>query len=206
MVWLHGGGYTSGSGGFLCYSGQELARKHDVVVVTVNHRLTVFGYLYLAGIGGEKFAHASNVGMLDIVAALEWVRDNAAAFGGDSGNVTIFGQSGGGGKVSVLMAMPSAKGLFHRAIVESGANVKGVPRGSCQQVGRSVPGEAGAQARPGRSAADAFDGSVAGGSMLGRRLPGAPGTGSRTGRRTARRFRRTRSIPQRLRCPRIFRC
>lgn len=127
MVWLHGGGYTSGSGGFLCYSGQELARKHDVVVVTVNHRLTVFGYLYLAGIGGEKFAHASNVGQLDIVAALEWVRDNAAAFGGDSGNVTIFGQSGGGGKVSVLMAMPSAKGLFHRAIVESGANVKGVP-------------------------------------------------------------------------------
>ncbi len=127
MVWLHGGGFTSGSGGFLCYSGQELARKHDVVVVTVNHRLTVFGYLYLAGIGGDKFAHASNVGMLDIVAALEWVRDNAAAFGGDAGNVTIFGQSGGGAKVSVLMAMPSAKGLFHRAIVQSGADVRGVP-------------------------------------------------------------------------------
>jgi para-nitrobenzyl esterase len=127
MVWLHGGGFTSGSGGFTCYSGQELARKHDVVVVTVNHRLTVFGYLYLAGIGGEKFAHASNLGMLDIVAALEWVRDNAAAFGGDADNVTIFGQSGGGAKVSVLMAMPSAKGLFHRAIVQSGANVKGVP-------------------------------------------------------------------------------
>ncbi len=126
MVWLHGGGFTSGSGGFLCYSGQELARKHDVVVVTVNHRLTVFGYLYLAGIGGEKFAQASNVGMLDIVAALEWVRDNAPVFGGDPGNVTIFGQSGGGAKVSALMAMPSAKGLFHRAIVESGANVKGV--------------------------------------------------------------------------------
>ena len=127
MVWLHGGGYTSGSGGFVCYNGQELARKHDVVVVTVNHRLTVFGYLYLAGIGGEKYAKASNVGMLDIVSALEWVRDNAAAFGGDASNVTIFGQSGGGAKVSVLMAMPSAKGLFHRAIVESGADVKGVP-------------------------------------------------------------------------------
>ncbi len=127
MVWLHGGGYTSGSGGFICYNGQELARKHDVVVVTVNHRLTVFGYLYFAGIGGEKFAKASNVGMLDIVAALEWVRDNAAAFGGDAGNVTIFGQSGGGGKVSALMAMPPAKGLFHRAIIESGADVKGVP-------------------------------------------------------------------------------
>jgi para-nitrobenzyl esterase len=128
MVWLHGGGYTSGSGGFICYDGAQLARKHDVVAVTVNHRLTVFGYLYLAGIGGEKYAKSSNVGMLDIVAALEWVRDNVAAFGGDPGNVTIFGQSGGGGKVSTLMAMPSAHGLFHRAIVESGAAVKGVSR------------------------------------------------------------------------------
>lgn len=128
MVWLHGGGYTTGSGGFICYDGAELARKHDVVAITVNHRLTVFGYLYLAGIGGEKYAKASNVGMLDIVAALEWVRDNIAAFGGDAGNVTIFGQSGGGGKVSTLMAMPSAHGLFHRAIVESGAAVKGVSR------------------------------------------------------------------------------
>jgi para-nitrobenzyl esterase len=128
MVWLHGGGYTSGSGGFICYDGTELARKHDVVAITVNHRLTVFGYLYLAGIGGEKYAKSSNVGMLDIVAALEWVRDNIAAFGGDPGNVTIFGQSGGGGKVSTLMAMPSAHGLFHRAIVESGAAVKGVSR------------------------------------------------------------------------------
>jgi para-nitrobenzyl esterase len=127
MVWLHGGGYTSGSGGFVCYNGQELARKHDVVVVTVNHRLTVFGFLYFAGIGNEKYAKSSNVGMLDIVAALEWVRDNAAAFGGDAGNVTIFGQSGGGGKVSALLAMPPAKGLFHRAIIESGADVKGVP-------------------------------------------------------------------------------
>jgi para-nitrobenzyl esterase len=128
MVWLHGGGYTSGSGGFICYDGTELARKHDVVAITVNHRLTIFGYLYLAGIGGEKYAKSSNVGMLDIVAALEWVRDNIAAFGGDPGNVTIFGQSGGGGKVSTLMAMPSAHGLFHRAIVESGAAVKGVSR------------------------------------------------------------------------------
>jgi para-nitrobenzyl esterase len=84
--------------------------------------------LYLADIGGEKYAHSSNVGMLDIVAALEWVRDNIAAFGGDPGNVTIFGQSGGGGKVSTLMAMPSAKGLFHRAIVESSSAIKGVPR------------------------------------------------------------------------------
>ena len=128
MVWLHGGGYTTGSGGFTCYDGKELARNHDVVVVTVNHRLNIFGFLYLADIGGEKYAYASNVGMLDIVAALEWVRDNIAAFGGDPSNVTIFGQSGGGGKVSTLMAMPSAKGLFHRAVIQSGAQVTGVPR------------------------------------------------------------------------------
>ena len=127
MMWLHGGGYTSGSGGFICYDGQQLAKKHDVVVVTVNHRLSAAGYLYLEGFGSE-FAGASNLGQLDIVAALEWVRDNVAAFGGDPGNVTLFGQSGGGGKVSTLMAMPSAKGLFHRAIVESGAALKGVSR------------------------------------------------------------------------------
>jgi para-nitrobenzyl esterase len=88
----------------------------------------VFGYLYLAELGGEKYAHASNVGMLDLVASLEWVRDNIASFGGDAGNVTIFGQSGGGGKVSTLMAMPAAKGLFHRAIAMSGSALKGVPR------------------------------------------------------------------------------
>jgi len=125
MVWLHGGGYTSGSGGFICYDGAELAGKHNVVVVTVNHRLGVFGYLHLAGIGGARYANASNVGNLDIVAALEWVRDNIAAFGGDPSNVTLFGQSGGGGKVSCLMAMPAAKGLFHRAIVQSGAALRG---------------------------------------------------------------------------------
>jgi para-nitrobenzyl esterase len=126
MVWLHGGGYTSGSGGFICYDGAELAGKHDVVVVTVNHRLSVFGYLYLPGLGGEKYASASNVGQLDIVAALEWVRDNIAAFGGDPKNVTLFGQSGGAGKVSTLMAMPAAKGLFQRAIVQSGASIRGL--------------------------------------------------------------------------------
>lgn len=128
MVWLHGGGYTTGSGGFICYDGQALARKHDVVAVTVNHRLNIFGFLYLAELGGEKYAPASNAGMLDIVAALEWVRDNIAAFGGDPHNVTIFGQSGGGGKVSTLLGMPPAKGLFHRAIIQSGAQVTGLPR------------------------------------------------------------------------------
>jgi para-nitrobenzyl esterase len=128
MVWLHGGGYTSGSGGFIIYDGIELARKHDVVVVTVNHRLGALGYLYLAELGAERYALGSNLGNLDLVAALEWVRDNIAGFGGDPGNVTLFGQSGGGGKVSSLMAMPAARGLFKRAIVQSGAAVKGIPR------------------------------------------------------------------------------
>ncbi|HEY2646543.1 MAG TPA: carboxylesterase/lipase family protein [Candidatus Acidoferrales bacterium] len=129
MVWLHGGGYSSGSSGYTIYDGANLARNHDLVVVGINHRLNVFGFLCLAEIGREKYAHSSNVGMLDIVAALEWVRDNIAAFGGDPGSVTIFGQSGGAGKVSTLMAMPSAKGLFHRAIIESRPGEKGVPRG-----------------------------------------------------------------------------
>lgn len=128
MVWLHGGGYSSGSAGFVCYDGTELARKHDVVLVGINHRLNVFGYLYLAELGGEKYRDASNVGMRDIVVALEWVRDNIGAFGGDPKNVTIFGQSGGAGKVSTLLAMPSAQGLFHRAIVQSGSAVTAVPR------------------------------------------------------------------------------
>jgi para-nitrobenzyl esterase len=128
MVWLHGGGFTSGSGGFKIYDGVNLAGKHDVVVVTINHRLNAFGYLYLADLGGAKYANSTNIGMLDIVAALEWVRDNISNFGGDAANVTIFGQSGGGAKVSMLLAMPAAKGLFHRAVIESGAALRGIPR------------------------------------------------------------------------------
>jgi len=128
MVWFHGGGFTSGSGSYTIYDGANMARKHDVVTVTVNHRLNSFGFLYLADLGGEKFAKASNAGILDAVAALQWVRDNIANFGGDPNNVTIFGQSGGGGKVSTLLAMPDAKGLFHRAIIQSGANIKGISR------------------------------------------------------------------------------
>jgi len=124
MVWLHGGGYTTGSAGVPLYDGTNLAGKHDVVMVGINHRLNVFGYLYLAELGGEKYADSGNVGMLDIVLALEWVRDNIVHFGGDPGNVTIFGESGGGGKVSALMAMPAAKGLFHKAIVESGSTLR----------------------------------------------------------------------------------
>jgi len=119
MLWLHGGGFRTGSGNSVFYEGKSLAQKHGVVVVTVTHRLNVFGFLHLAQIGGEQFRHASNVGMQDLVLALEWVRDNIDAFGGDPGCVTIFGQSGGGGKTAILNGMPAAKGLFHRAIIQS---------------------------------------------------------------------------------------
>jgi para-nitrobenzyl esterase len=123
MVWFHGGGYTVGGGSAPWYHGHRLAARHDVVVVSVNHRLNLFGFLYLAELD-PSFQDAGNVGMQDCVAALQWVRDNISAFGGDPHNVTIFGESGGAGKVSCLMAMPAAKGLFHRAIAESGAALK----------------------------------------------------------------------------------
>jgi para-nitrobenzyl esterase len=138
MVWFHGGGYAVGSGGSVRYDGSSLARKRDVVVVTVNHRLNAFGFLDLTSIGGAKFAGSGNVGMLDIVAALEWVRDNIANFGGDPGNVTVFGESGGGGKVSTLMAMPAAKGLFHRAIAQSGVALRGLTGDAAAATARAL--------------------------------------------------------------------
>lgn len=124
MVWLHGGGFEAGTGSALLYDGARLARRGDVVVVTVNHRLNVFGHCHLADLAGEEFAGSGNAGFLDVVAALEWVRDNIAGFGGDPGNVTIYGQSGGGRKVSIAMAAPSARGLFHRGIVQSGSHLR----------------------------------------------------------------------------------
>jgi para-nitrobenzyl esterase len=122
MVWLHGGGYVTGSGSSNGYDGSRLAERGDVVVVTLNHRLNGFGYSYLAGLTDDpKYADAGNLGSLDIVRALEWVREHADAIGGDAGNVTIFGESGGAAKVATLMAMEDAKGLFHRAIAQSGS-------------------------------------------------------------------------------------
>jgi para-nitrobenzyl esterase len=121
MVWLHGGGYTAGSSRELpTYDGLNLSKTRDVVVVSVNHRLNVLGFLDLSGVS-DKYKYSANIGMLDLVAALEWVKTNIANFGGDPGNVTIFGQSGGGGKVTTLMQMPMAKGLFQKAISQSGA-------------------------------------------------------------------------------------
>jgi para-nitrobenzyl esterase len=120
MVWLHGGGYSAGSSiEQVAYIGDNLCQYGDVVVVTLNHRLNILGYCDLSSYG-DKYKNSGNAGMADIVEALKWVRDNIAAFGGDPGNVTIFGQSGGGGKVTTLGQIPEAAGLFHRAVVMSG--------------------------------------------------------------------------------------
>ena len=121
MVWLHGGGFSSGSGASPLYDGTSLAVSNDVVVVTLNHRLNVFSALQLDQLLGQDYAESGCVGMLDIVQALEWVRDNITAFGGDPDRVLVFGESGGGRKVSTLLAMPAATGLFHRAVIQSGA-------------------------------------------------------------------------------------
>ena len=124
LVWIHGGGFVSGSSQELRpYDGSNLASRHDVVLVSMNHRLNVFGFLDLSEFGSQ-YASSANVGMLDLVLALEWVRDNIARFGGDAGSVTIFGQSGGARKVSTLLAMPAARGLFHKAAVHSGSHLR----------------------------------------------------------------------------------
>ncbi len=133
LVYIHGGAYNTGSGSDPLYDGARLCRRGDVVVVTVNHRLNLFGYLYL-GEFDEHYAASGNVGQLDLVAALEWVREHAAEFGGDTGNVTVFGQSGGGAKIATLMAMPNAAGLFHRAMTMSGQQVTAAgPRAAAQR-------------------------------------------------------------------------
>jgi para-nitrobenzyl esterase len=145
MVWLHGGGFASGAGSAHSFDGTYLARSGDVVVVSVNHRLNVFGYLYLADAGGDKYADSGNAGLLDIVAVLEWVRDNISRFGGNPGNVTMFGQSGGGLKISTLLAMPPAKGLFHRAIIESGSALKGIHREEASKTTQRILAKLGLQ-------------------------------------------------------------
>ncbi len=138
MVWIHGGGFQAGSGQELpSYDGTSLASSGEVVVVTLNHRLNVLGYLDLSAFG-NKYASTGNLGMLDIVKALGWVKANINKFGGDPDNVTIFGQSGGGGKVSTLLAMPSAKGLFQKAIIESGSQLKAMDRKYSRRIGANV--------------------------------------------------------------------
>jgi para-nitrobenzyl esterase len=138
LFWCHGGAFITGSGSSPWTDGGNLCRLNDVVVVSFNHRLGAFGYLHLEDIAGEEFASAGTAGMMDIVAALEWVRDNIAQFGGDPCNVTIFGESGGGAKVSVLMALPAAKGLFHKAIIQSGPAVQMAERADGTRTARQV--------------------------------------------------------------------
>jgi para-nitrobenzyl esterase len=144
MVWLHGGGFTNGNGieqdG---YKGENLARKGDIVFVSINHRLGPIGFSDLSGVGGEKYKDSGNVGALDMLAALQWVKENIANFGGDPGNVTIMGQSGGGAKVCVLAAMPGASGLIHRAVPLSGSSTQAMDQEVSQKLGEYVLKEAG---------------------------------------------------------------
>lgn len=123
LVYVHGGAYSTGSGSDPLYDGSRLCLRGDVVVATLNHRLNAFGYLHLKDLLGADYAASGNAGQLDLVQALQWIREHAAEFGGDAGNVTLFGQSGGGAKIATLMAMPAARGLFHRAWTMSGQQV-----------------------------------------------------------------------------------
>lgn len=138
MFYCHGGGFATGSGGSTAQDGARLAAVYDVVVVATNHRLGLLGYLYLGEIGGADWAASGNQGMLDIVAGLRWVKANIAAFGGDPDNVMIFGESGGGFKVGTLLAMPAARGLFHKASIESGAALTRMPRAMATETARRV--------------------------------------------------------------------
>ncbi|QDH68898.1 carboxylesterase/lipase family protein [Marilutibacter alkalisoli] len=139
LVYIHGGGFNNGSGSDPLYDGVNLCRRGDVVVVTVNHRLNAFGYLHLGSLGGPEYAGSGNVGQLDLVQALQWMREHAIEFGGDPGNVTVFGQSGGGAKIATLMAMPAARGLFHRAWTMSGQQVTAAgPRAATQRAERFI--------------------------------------------------------------------
>lgn len=143
MVWIHGGGFVSGSSQELpSYDGENLARR-GVVLVSINHRLGPLGFMDVSAIGGDAYATSGNASVLDMVHALEWVRDNIGQFGGDPNCVTIFGQSGGGAKVSALMATPRAKGLFHRAIVQSGSFSHSATREQAQTLTNAVLGELG---------------------------------------------------------------
>ncbi len=147
LVWFHGGGFTAGNGieqdG---YYGENISRKGDIVFVSVNHRLGPMGFTNLAGVGGDKFSSSGNVGVLDLVAALEWVKTNIENFGGDPGNVTIMGQSGGGSKVRTVTGMPKAKGLFHKAIVLSGSIRLWAEKESSEKLGEYILKEAGLKA------------------------------------------------------------
>ena len=144
LVWLHGGGFTSGNGieqdG---YHGENLSRAGDIVFCSVNHRLGPIGFSDLSAVGGEKYKDSGNVGMLDIISALRWIHDNIENFGGDPGNVTIIGQSGGGAKVCIVAAMPAAKGLVHKAVALSGSSIEAMDPAVSRKIGEYILREAG---------------------------------------------------------------
>jgi para-nitrobenzyl esterase len=157
MVYIHGGAYSNGTVNAELYDGARLAKRGDVVVVTVNHRLNLFGYLYLAELlPGQGFEDSGNAGQLDLVLALQWVRDNIAEFGGDAGNVLIFGQSGGGAKCATLMAQPPAHGLFHRVITMSGQQVTGAQPAHASERAKPVLKQLGLDAMKPTEAAQAM--------------------------------------------------
>jgi len=137
MFWLHGGGFSVGASDDPMSDGKILAEKGDIVLVSVNHRLNILGFLDLSAFG-EQYANSANVGMLDVVAALQWVQQNIQRFGGDPENVTVFGESGGGGKVGTLMSMPAAKGLFHKAIIQSGTLINVMNKEKSTAVGKAL--------------------------------------------------------------------
>ncbi len=143
MLWLHGGGFSSLSGSSPAYDGTALCQRGDVVVLTLNHRLNVFGFLHLAELLGPEWASSGNEGMRDIVHALKWVRRNIRRFGGDPNNVTLFGESGGGRKVATLMGMPAATGLFHKAIIQSGPGIHLQPADKATDVAAALLAELG---------------------------------------------------------------
>lgn len=147
MVWLHGGGFTAGNGieqdG---YSGENLSRKGNIVFVSINHRLGAFGFSDLSKVGSEKYAYSGNVGALDMIAALEWIKENITQFGGDPDNVTIMGQSGGGAKVCVVAAMPKSKGLIHKGVALSGSSTSAADQSQSQKLGEYILKEAGLSA------------------------------------------------------------
>ncbi len=215
MFWIHGGIFAYGSGGQPVYCMEDLARDHDVVAVNVNHRLNVFGYLHLGDLMGDAYKSSGTVGMQDLVLALRWVRDNIANFGGDPDNVTIMGQSGGGAKVSILMSMDSAKGLFHKASIQSGPGLivgrrdpataaakallmeLGIPPGDIKSL-QGMPAQTIIAAAFGRTRR----------ATPGRAYPACAGLVALATSRssTASRSRAIHSCPMRLRCPATFRC
>lgn len=177
MVWIHGGGYTAGSAQELAgYDGTRMAANHGVIFVSVNHRLGPLGYMDLSEIGGADYAQSGNAGVLDLVAALKWVKANIAAFGGDPGNVTIFGQSGGGSKVSTLMGMPAASGLFHKAMIHSGSSLLGNDSDRARSFTRDVLAELGIGNEMFRLQSVPAAALIAAGQKVARRLSAGMGT------------------------------